>query len=114
MRDVAVSFVANGRAWSRLFGAVRRWFGEYSNLIFQVENSRAYPRLVANRRDCSYFVDIRDVARNRVGRDEIFLSGLCLDFVAIEFGNSAVFLHGADGSREAGLSIQLGRLFNGE
>lgn len=113
-RDVAVLVATNGRVCSRLFGVVREGGGQSFDLTAQSANGRDRSRLVATRRDSSHLVDIGDMARHRVGRDEIFFASFGFYFVAIELGNCTVFLHGSDSSRMAGLGIQLGRLFDRE
>lgn len=59
--------------------------------------------------------DVRDaLARDRVGGDQIFFSGLGLDLVAVELGQGAIFLKRPWRPRMTRLRIQLGSLLDGE
>jgi len=90
------------------------------SMILSRTNSRATPlsrvrsRLVASSCDCSHLVDLCNMTGDGVGGDEIFLSGLHLDLVAVELRKGAIFLQRPRRPRVAGLSVQLGGLLDGE
>lgn len=105
---------ANVHVRSRLFGTIRSGIAGDVNLIVRGANVRVRSRLVATSRARSHLLNIGNVTLDRVRRDEVLFPGLDFDFMAIEFGEGAIFLKRAGGAGKPRFRVQLGGLVDRE